>query len=425
MRAIRFFGWIGFLAVVFSACLQRSSPPSRSTVPLEELRSYLTTDDPQLATELLGRLLSYSVKELSYALKMPFSYPTVDVGALPSRTFKLDGRVWRYALYVPEDYDPGKAYPLILCLHGAGFDGDSYLDRWQPRLGKDYLLVCPTIQYGAWWTKEAEELVTGLLAEITDTYHVDRDRIFLTGMSNGGIGTYFIGMNHVDLFAAFIPMAAALPGPLMKLLDNTGDTPFYIIHGSQDQVIPPKYGREVEAYLRKNNRTVIYREHDRKHPMAGGHFFPREELPALIEWLSAQRRAPWSREVTIIRDRDHVGRAHWIRIDETDPEAGSFWASETDPEETRRLSQGLYARVTAVIGKDNQINISTEYVRRLTVLLNDELVDPARPIRIMTNGVLSFEGSVEPDPGIMLEEARRWLDPERLIFAAIELVVKP
>lgn len=411
--------------MVLSACLQRSSLPVHSTIPLEELRSYLTTDDPQHATELLFGLLSYSVEELSFALKMPISYPRVDVGLLPNRTFKRNGRDWRYALYVPEDYDPGKAYPLILCLHGAGFDGDSYLDRWQPRLGNDYLLVCPSLQFGAWWTREAEDLVTRLLAEIVETYHVDRDKIFLTGMSNGGIGTYLIGMNHVDLFAAFIPMAAALPGPLLKLLDNTGDTPFYIIHGSQDEVIPAKYSREVETYLRENNRTVIYREHDRKHPMAGGHFFPREELPALLDWMSDRHRAPWGRELTMIRDRDHAGSAHWIRIDETDPASGSFWASETDPEETRRLSQGLYATVRAEFVKDNQINISTQNVRRLTVLLNEKLLDPKRPIRIITNGVLSFEGKVEPDHGILLEEARRWLDPERLFFAAIEVVISP
>jgi len=386
--------------------------------------TYLYTTDSREATRLLEKLLDHPIPELLKALKAPRNYPAAPTGRLPEQTILVDGEENLYGLYVPKDYQSAQAYPLIICLHGAGFDGDSYLDRWQPRLGERYLLACPSFEAAAWWTSEAEELVLAVLREVTRNYHVDLDRIFLTGMSNGGVGTYLIGLNHTDLFAALIPMAGALPDPLLPLLDDARTTPFYLIHGAKDEVISPKYSRAVQAYLQKQGYNVVYREHDQVHPMAGGHFFPREELPALINWLEKQHRVPVPKQITIVRDRDHLSRAYWIRIDEISPEVGSFWASEQDPDETRRLAEGLYARIEAKIGSGNRIEVTAQHVRRYTVLLNDQLVDLSQPVYIITNGKVSFEGKVIPDAGVLLEETRRRPDPESLVLAAVEIVVK-
>lgn len=414
--------WIG--SELFVACVKNSRTTTVPSGPPSPVTSYLYKTDPQEATRLLEKLLDYPIPELLKTLKTPRNYPVAQTGRLPEQTILVNGEE-NVGLYVPKNYQPAQAYPLIICLHGAGFDGDSYLDRWQPRLGKRYLLACPSFEAAAWWTPEAEELVLAVLREVTRNYHVDLDRVFLTGMSNGGVGTYLIGLNHTDLFAALIPMAGALPEALHPLLDNARTTPFYLIHGAKDQVISPKYSQEVQAYLQKRGYTVVYREHDQVHPMAGGHFFPREELPALINWLEKQHRIPPPRQITIVRDRDHSGRAYWIRIDEISSEAGSFWASEQEPEETRRLAEGLYARIEAKIGSGNRIEVTAQRVRRYTVLLNDQLVDPSQPVRIITNGELSFEGKVIPDAGVLLEEARRRPDPESFVLAAIEIVVKP
>ena len=368
--------------------------------------------------------MDHPVPELLKALKASRDYPAAPTGRLPAQTIVINGEENLYGLYVPKDYQSARAYPLIICLHGAGFDGSSYLDRWEPRLGEHYLLACPTMEAAAWWTSKAEELVSAVLREVTRTYHVDPNRVFLSGMSNGGIGTYLIGLNYVDRFAALVPMAGALPDPLLPLLDNARTTPFYLIHGAKDQVIPAKYSQTVQAYLKKQGYSVIYRKHDQVHPMAGGHFFPREQLPALMDWLAKQRRITSPHQIAIVRDRDHAGRAYWIRIDEIGPEVGSFWMSEQNPEETQRLAKGLYARIEAKVGHSNRIEVTTQHVRRYTVLLNDRLVDMSRPIRIETNGKVSFEGKVVPDAGVLLEEARRRPDPENLVLAAIEIEVK-
>jgi predicted esterase len=403
--------------------------PQKHPAPPSDLSSnvglYLHTNDSQEANRLLAELQKSPLSPLVKALGMDRPYPDAAKGLMPGRTIKVNGEERRYGLYVPESYQPTKAYSLILCLHGAGFDGDSYLERWKPRLGERYLLACPSIEAGAWWTREGEDLVLAVLGEVMRDYHVDPDRVFLTGMSNGAIGTYLIGLNHPDRFAALIPMAGALPGSLLALLDNARTTPLYLIHGAHDQVIPVRFSQAVEAYLKKRGYRVVYREHDQMHPMAGGHFFPRDELPALVDWLEKQVRTAAPREVTVVRDRDHPGRAYWIRIDEIAPEAGSLWASETDPEEERRLAQGLYARIEAKIESDNRIEVTAHNVRRYSVLLNPQLVDLDRPVRIVTNGELSFDGTVTPDVGVLLETARERPDPGSLVLAAVEVSVKP
>ena len=328
----------------------------------------------------------------------------------------------RYGLYVPPSYRPSRPYPLILCLHGAGFTGDTYLDRWQPRLGEDYILACPTIEGGAWWTSQGEALVQAVLLEVSRNYHLDPDRIYLTGMSNGAIGTFLIGLNHPDRFAALVPMAGVFPPVLFPLLDNARHIPLYLIHGSEDQVMPVRYSREVAAYLEQKNYPVVYREHKHVHPMAGGHFFPREELPDLMTWIKDRRRQRLPHEFSVVRDRDHSGRAYWIRIDEIAPEVGSFWASEYYKEEERLLAEGAYARLTAGI-KGNVISVTTENVIRYSVLISKDLLDLDKPVMVVTNGRVSFERLVQPDSRALLREARRRPDPGQLILATLQIAV--
>lgn len=390
---------------------------------LAEVREYLSADDAD-AERLLATVSTHPVDEVEAALRILLSAPpsgNPPVGMLPGQRIQVGEKTFHYALYVPESYDGGRVYPLIVCLHGAGFGGATYLDRWQPRLKEGFILACPTIDDAAWWTKDAEDLVQAVVSELSLRYWIDPDRIFLTGMSNGGTGTFLIGLNHADRFAALVPMASALPHALYPLLENARSTRFYIIHGARDQVMPVRYSRELVSYLQEHGFQVVYQEHDEEHPVAGGHFFPREELPALVDWLSVRHRLPVPGEITVVRDRDHTGRLYWVRIDESRG-AASFWASETDKEESRRLQEGAWARVGARI-EGNTVAVRTERVARYTLLLNHELVDLTQPVLVLTNGIVSFEGRVDTDAAVLLRDARTTRDPSRPVLAEVAITV--
>jgi pimeloyl-ACP methyl ester carboxylesterase len=428
-------GWI-LAALAVAGCAVVVPTPRPSPAPhaspidarlVARVAEYLRANDHE-AGQLLASLVNRPPADLESALDQVLSGPslwedgTPNTGLLPNLPIQVDGATRRFGLYVPPSYQPARRYPLVICLHGAGFNGDSYLERWSPRLGERYLLACPSIADGAWWTRDGELLVMAVLDEVTRRYHVDRDRVFLTGMSNGGLGTYLIGLNHTDQFAALIPMAGAFPRALYPLFDNAKRTPFYLIHGAHDQVIPVSFSRNIAAYLKQEGIPVVYREHEQIHPMAGGHFFPKDELPALMDWLDAQHRPSPAPALTVVHDRDHTGRAGWVRLDRIDPSVGSFWASEYDSEEGRRLERGAFARLT-VVREGNSLSVTEQGVRRYSLLFSPGAVDFGRPVTIVTNGQTSFEGVITPQSRTLLEEARRRPDPAQLVLATVEINV--
>jgi dienelactone hydrolase len=316
---------------------------------------------------------------------------------------------------------PTKDYALVICLHGAGFTGDAYLERWKARLGDDYVLACPTLIQGTWWTRTAEELVLATLHDVVARYRIDPDRIFLTGMSNGGIGTYLIGSHHAAILAGIAPMAGGLDTVLYPFLENFRHTPIYIIHGREDQVMPVEMSRAVARELTQLGYPYVYREHDRVHPMAGGHFFPREELPALVAWFNGQRREQYPKTLTAVRDATHLTPFEWVRIDATDRIVA--FSEQLIDQKDELLSNRVYARLQAEITDDNRIQVKTQHVRRYSLFLNRQLVDLDRPVTVVTNGRVSFQGLVAPSVETLLGDARQRKDRHRLFPVLLTLTV--
>jgi predicted esterase len=326
-------------------------------------------------------------------------------------------------LYVPANYRPEHRYGLVICLHGTGFTGDSYLERWQTRLGDAYILACPTFTHGNWWTRSAEDLVLATMRAITKTYHIDPDRVFLTGMSNGGIGAYLIGAHHAARFAAVVPMAGGLDHVLMPFLENFRHTPLYIIHGKQDQVMPVELSRSIVDTLTELEYQHVYREHDRVHPVAGGHFFPREELPELVAWLGRQQRDPYPKTITVVQDASHLLPFAWARIDATERIASFSEALVDHQDEAIRKRQ--YARLEAEIQTPNRIVVRTQRVRRYTLFLNEKLLDLTRAVTVVTNDSATYTGPVKQSARTLLREARLRQDPRAVYPASLTLDVPP
>ncbi len=398
---------------------------SEKSVSLSSLiPRYFTTSDSHSAEVVLFKILQHpdaSIQSVSEILQRTPTFSQQPVGAQPSREVKVRGRRYPYSLYVPSSYDPAKAYPLIVCLHGVGFTGATYLDRWVPRLDDKYILVCPTISMGAWWSQTAEEIVLAIMKNLRADYHVDPDRIFLTGMSNGGIGAWIIGMHHADVFAGIAPMASGIDDVLFPFINNLRGTPVYIIHGLHDQVMPVSLSRILVNEMNGRGIQYVYQEHNFKHPHAGGHFFPREELPALVSWFDKQKRAPIPQRVSVVRDATHLTNFSWVRIDATDHIA-AFSENLIDSRD-EFITGKVYAKLDAEVISTNRIKVRTDRVRRYTVFLNEELVDFSEPIIIETNGHVSFKGQVTPTLDTLLREARRRQDSRRLFFAQLVIDV--
>ncbi|MEC4673053.1 MAG: hypothetical protein VST68_02575, partial [Nitrospirota bacterium] len=338
------------------------SAPSPDPKELGNLvHEYLYTKDSAQAQELGKRILEFpsvNVEKIARFIQQSRKYDPVPVGRLPNQIIEVHGLDHSYGLFVPKAYKTDSAFPLIICLHGAGFTGDAYLDRWAPRLGKDYILACPTVSMGAWWTRLGEDLVLATIRAVQDRYHIDSDRIYLTGMSNGGIGAWIIGMHHAHRFAGIAPMASGIDDVMYPFLKNLRQTPLYIIHGGQDQIMPVWLSRNVTQELAQLGIAFVYREHEWTHPHAGGHFFPRQELPALVEWFGKQRRNPYPVRQTVVRDASHLMEFGWVRIDATDHIA--MFSEQLMDQFDDLIKNRVYAKLDVEIREKNHIEISTD-----------------------------------------------------------------
>jgi len=395
---------------------------SQALVPL--VFQYLDTMDSEEADRLLRAIQSHpeaSIREITEIIQVGRVYGEQPTGTLADQQVIVRGQAYPLAVVIPSSYDPSKQIGLVVCLHGAGFDGEAYLERWQGRLGDRYILACPTYPYGAWFTRKAEELVLATIHDIRKHYHVDPDRIFLTGMSNGGIGTWLIGMHHAPLFAGIAPMASGLDAVLMPFLANLRNTPTYIIHGEKDQVMPVELSRAIVRELEARGYPYVYREHQGEHPHAGGHYFPKEEVPDLVAWFDSHRRDSMPLKLTVVREASHFQPFGWVRLDATDPIAA--FSEDLVDKNDEKMARREYARLDATIAGANRIDVKTERVRRYSLFLNDQMINLSKPVTVVTNGQMSFEGLVTPSLDTLLRQARTRKDPRELFTVQLTVVV--
>jgi hypothetical protein len=169
----------------------------------------------------------------------------------------------------------------------------------------------------------------------------------------------------------------------------------------------------------------VYREHDREHPMAGGHYFPKEELPGLVTWFNAQRRNPLPASVTVVREASHLQPFGWVRIDATD--AIAAFSEDLVSKRDEQIKRQEYARLDVSIVAPNRIEVRTERIQRYSVFLNEQLIDPSKPLIVLTNGQVSFEGPVKPSLETLLRQARLRQDSRQLfpIHLAVQVRKQP
>ena len=171
-----------------------------------------------------------------------------------------------YSLYVPESYSPSRKWPLIVCLHGAYGRGDHYLWAWlRPAKSRAYLLLAPKSLDVTWSIMQPGRdigSVKAILEEVCAEYAVDRDRVYLSGLSDGGTFTYLLGLSQPDLFAGIAPVAGDFTGMMDDLLRRKQgiDLPICIVHGAHDHIFHVEQIRKGHALLERLGYKARYEE---------------------------------------------------------------------------------------------------------------------------------------------------------------------
>lgn len=196
-----------------------------------------------------------------------------------------------YWQYLPDDYasDTTTRFPLVVFLHGGGEVGNNLelvKKHGLPKLiaqGQSFpfVLVAPQNPRDQLWD---DALVLAVLDRTMATHRIDPNRVYLTGMSRGGFGTWRLTIQHPERFAAIAPVCG---GGVPDYAQRLKDVPVWAFHGAKDRVIPLSRTVEmVEALLVAggNVKLTVYPE--------AGHDAWTETYnnPALYEWLLQQSR---------------------------------------------------------------------------------------------------------------------------------------
>ena len=240
------------------------------------------------------------------------SVQTVQTGFL-DRTVSVAGQSYHYQVYVPADYASQPSWPAILFLHGAGERGSDGLLQTNVGLAPAIrqnpsrypaIVVFPQVPRDSQWVGVPADMAVAALQQTMREFHVDPKRVYVTGLSMGGHGTWYVAYRHPELFAAVVPICGwirdfpqfrgsqpVVPGDSAQvmplLVQKLGKTPIWIFHGEVDQVVNVNGSREPAAALKAAGADVRYTELLGLNHNSWDAAYGSDEF---VKWLFAQHR---------------------------------------------------------------------------------------------------------------------------------------
>jgi predicted peptidase len=199
----------------------------------------------------------------------------------------LHGKTYRYQVYVPDGWTAKRSWPVVLFLHGSGERGSDNqrqlsqgLPPWLRQRGRDFqaVVVIPQAPQDSAWSGEVEQMALRALDDSITTYHGDRQRLYLTGLSMGGYGSWQIALDHPGMFAAAAIICggirhpndsdrlrvqgvpADVADPYAWVAAHIGKLPTWIFNGAIDDVVPPEESQRMHAALKARGDDVRYTE---------------------------------------------------------------------------------------------------------------------------------------------------------------------
>ena len=224
------------------------------------------------------------------------------------RSVIVDGESHNYQVFVPRNYSENERWPVILFLHGAGERGSDGLKQTQVGLGRAIRLqpeswpaiaIFPQVPAEQSWLGGSALTAIAALDATIDEFSVDPSRQYLTGLSLGGNGTWNLGYQHTERFAALLAICgfvalradrSFLPDvddPYAALARDLASTPVWIVHGDADAVVPVEESRRMASELRTLGADVHYTELPGVNHNSWDAAYSDAEI---ISWLFAQSK---------------------------------------------------------------------------------------------------------------------------------------
>lgn len=225
-------------------------------------------------------------------------------------SFMIDGFTLPYKVMYPKDYDKNKTYPLVVFLHGAGERGND--NEAQLTHGKQFLIdnfsekypaivIAPQCPQGNYWPNvkrhenglgisfsfrsietptPAMKTLVSLIEDWLSSGLVDTSKVYVGGLSMGGMGTFELLWRMPQTFAAAFPICGG--SNIEKAKSYAKNTALWIFHGADDSVVPVERSVEMYNELKRLGAKVKYTEYEGVNHNSWDNAFREEEL---VPWL--------------------------------------------------------------------------------------------------------------------------------------------
>ncbi len=312
----------------------------------------------------------------------------------------IEGSLQGYAVHAPNEYEPGQPYPLVINLHGydpgfAAWHENQFLPAFMPFATEKgrYIVVNPFGRGNTMYQNIGENDVLTVLAEVKRLYDIDENRIYLTGGSMGGAGTWNIGLAFPDKFAALAPIMGPTEYAFWTGLDttdlspertfilakrsalsfaeNASNLPVLCNHGVKDDIVPIAQSRKIVKRLRALGYNITYKEHPEA--MHGG-FDPQMDYD-IYNGFEDKKRDGFPKRVVYKTASLKHNRAYWAEID-------------------RFADVMAFAKIEGEIMDRRTIHVRTDNISEFSLRLNKNLVDIPAEIKISVNDEPALSASV-------------------------------
>lgn len=440
MKSLRFALPTLALAIFIAASVAETPPPKKPWGSAEKkalnaavLRYVQAAEADRPA--ILAEIKTLGVPEDQIAKTMPSVFQTImmtgkksegkgdNYTVLPERLFtQPEYQAEHKGHYILQGQSKGKGpkpVGLFIGLHGGGknsADAGGAAGQWGGAGSKNCMGVFPWVleplTEGEWNKDNEMEWLCLLIEEIKHTYLIDTNRIYVAGHSMGGYGSWGMGGHHPDLFAAVGPCAAA---PIVRYetgrvqyhepgcLENFFNTPIRFYNCPDDTQVPVAGSRYANAKFKEwGFKDFEYNEY-----VGIGHGYPPTGLSPIIEWMTTRTRNPYPKKLLWYPTRTYRKHSYWLSVEETPGNAG---------ERTRVEGEIV----------DNVVTVKYDkFAPKLTVWLNEKLVDFSKPVTITVNGTEKFKGMLKPSFEVALESAVMRNDSNMWYTAAVKTFDPP
>ncbi len=422
------------IALVAAFALTTAANQTR-TEPM--LLQFFAAETPADAEKMAAQFEMFDFEYLYKHLQQGRTYLDEKRGDYPLRWKSKSGPYFNNIVEVPTDYDPARRWQLRVQLHGgvARPSPNAQAPGRQPAPGgrtpnriegEKQIYLHPSGWMAAqWWDEEQIDNILRAVGTLKRKYNIDETKIYLTGISDGGTGVYYMALKEPNIWSSYLPLNGSL-----AVLRNPGNgadgemhgnnlvnAPLYVVNGENDQLYPVAQVEPHMAWLKRMGVDVTFR------PQAGAQhntaWWPTERAP-FEQFVRDHPRSPHPTALSWETERvDRFNRNRWLIINELRADASRA---------TELTDLGFFGHTQRsgrvdVHRKGNTFDAIVRDVASFTLLLSPDAIDFGEPVIVTVNGKQAFSGAVKKDHTALMRWAARDNDRTALYAAELKIAV--